>query len=286
MRPSSPPPAASFHWCWDKASWRIPPRNAQQHLRSVRAWRQPPAQGPPAGFSCQMNKQVAFALLALFTATVQKTHKMTNLPICFVSASFWKSLEMFSRQLRSRKISSDSFISHMGQEDKFLRFLPHKWSNINSPEVSRPQSRGRLKDMQMWSRWMERRCRRDSPTRLAHQKLNSLVLTVSAVEFGEARCVAAGQLGGAPEGGRQQTGNQSGVARLCQPVTKQNRSTWLKMGLHLDCNKRLKAELLAFKFYVCRVSPTMIWLNVTIETSPDPSLNRKLVLASLLSKIL
>lgn len=48
-----------------------------------------------------------------------------------------------------------------------------------------------------------------------------MVLTVSAVELGEAGRVAAGQLGGAPEGVRSQAGNQRAVARLCWPITKQ-----------------------------------------------------------------
>lgn len=51
----------------------------------------------------------------------------------------------------------------------------------------------------MWRRWMER-CRRDSPARFARAAGTSLILTVPAVEFGEAWRVAAGQLGGAPEG--------------------------------------------------------------------------------------
>lgn len=49
----------------------------------------------------------------------------------------------------------------------------------------------------------------------------SFVLTVPAVEFGEGRRMAAGQLGGAPEGRGRQTGDQRGVARLCRPTTEE-----------------------------------------------------------------
>lgn len=50
-------------------------------------------------------------------------------------------------------------------------------------------------------------------------------LTVSPVEFGEARRVTAGQMGGAPEGRRRQIGHQRAVTHLCQPITKQKKST-------------------------------------------------------------
>lgn len=73
----------------------------------------------------------------------------------------------------------------------------------------------------MWRRWMERRCRRDSPAR----RREELLLTVPAVEFGEARRMTAGQLGGAREGRRRQTGNQRGVAHLCRPITEEEGRT-------------------------------------------------------------
>lgn len=41
-------------------------------------------------------------------------------------------------------------------------------------------------------------------------------LTVSPVEFGEGGRVAAGQLGGAPEGPRRQVGQQRAVTLLCE----------------------------------------------------------------------
>lgn len=149
---------------------------------------------------------------------------------------------------------------------------------MNSPEVSRHQIRGRLKppllqlvwkDLQMCWRWTEGRCGRDSPARFAQRNPSSLLLTVSAVEFGEARRVAAGQLGGAPEGGWRQTGNQRGVARPCRPITKQNGSTWSQTGLYPDLlrrNRQIKTELSASKVYGF---PPRI--TVTVETTPDPS---------------
>lgn len=55
-------------------------------------------------------------------------------------------------------------------------------------------------------------------------KFNELFLTFSPVEFGEARSVAAGQLGGAPEGRRRQIGHQRAVAHLCEPIRKQKKA--------------------------------------------------------------
>lgn len=57
------------------------------------------------------------------------------------------------------------------------------------------------------------------------RRREELMLTVPAVEFGEARRVTAGQLGGAPEGRRRQTGNQRGVAHLCRPITEEEGRT-------------------------------------------------------------
>lgn len=45
-------------------------------------------------------------------------------------------------------------------------------------------------------------------------------LTISPVELGEAGGVAAGQLGGAPEGRRRQAGKERAVAVLCREKRK------------------------------------------------------------------
>lgn len=50
---------------------------------------------------------------------------------------------------------------------------------------------------------------------------NKDFLTFSPVEFGEARSVAAGQQGGTGEGRRWQTGHQSAVTHLYQPMREQ-----------------------------------------------------------------
>lgn len=93
----------------------------------------------------------------------------------------------------------------------------------------------------MWRRWMERRCRRGSSSLGRREEM---VLTVPAVEFGEAGRVTAGQLGGAPEGRRRQTGNQRGVAHLCRPK-KEERLKTVKNG-PLASNKCNKPQTLSF----------------------------------------
>lgn len=52
-------------------------------------------------------------------------------------------------------------------------------------------------------------------------------LTVSPVELGEAGGVAAGQLGGAPEGRRRQAGKERAVAVLCREKRKGEESQTL-----------------------------------------------------------
>lgn len=64
--------------------------------------------------------------------------------------------------------------------------------------------------------------RLDGPDQLFNTLIR-LFLTFSPVEFGEARRVTAGQLGGAPEGCWRQIGHERAVTLLCQPITKQKK---------------------------------------------------------------
>lgn len=84
----------------------------------------------------------------------------------------------------------------------------------------------------------------------------SFVLTVPAVEFGEGRRVAAGQLGGAPEGRGRQTGDQRGVARLCRPITEEQEQ--LETGLYLQTSDPINQSqsLSASKCCLGRVKPS------------------------------
>lgn len=59
--------------------------------------------------------------------------------------------------------------------------------------------------------------------------------TISPVELGEAWRMAAGQLRGAPEGGRQQAGHQRTVAHLCWK-TKQKTPARLRLCMHAAQN--------------------------------------------------
>jgi len=62
--------------------------------------------------------------------------------------------------------------------------------------------------------------------------MHELFLTISSVELGEARGMAAGQLRGAPEGRWQQVRHQRAVTHFCQTKTKRKIQTLLKLHMN------------------------------------------------------
>lgn len=72
------------------------------------------------------------------------------------------------------------------------------------------------------------------------------VLTFSPVDFGEHWCMAAGQLRGAPEGWRWQTGDEGTVTYICSMAkTKKEKRKWgEKIVVPLACSisKRLSGQ--------------------------------------------